>query len=169
MVTYSDRTDGDHYRARYNPAFVRSVNERRQREARQAELRAQQEEAIRRETEEAAARLAREEAARTERAERERQIVDEFRVIDLNACERRPARSIIEKISQIHGISYAEIMGRSRVRPIVAARQAAMFEVHKRRPDLTLPQLGKIFGGKDHTTVLHAIRKIEAQRAGEQH
>lgn len=165
MTTYSDFTDGHHYRARYNPAFVQRVLERRKKEARKAELQAQQQAALRLEMEINAARIAK----AAERAEREQHIVDEFRIIDLSHIEpeRRPARAIIDLVSQAHGISYAEIMGRSRVNPIVAARQAAMFEVHKRRPDLTLPQLGKIFG-KDHTTILHAIRKIEAQRAGEQ-
>ncbi len=53
----------------------------------------------------------------------------------------------------------------SRSKHIVAARQEAMYRVRKERTDMSLPMIGRVFGGKDHTTILHAVRKIEAQRA----
>lgn len=76
--------------------------------------------------------------------------------------------TIIRAIARSHGVTWKEITSGCRIRHIVAARQTAMYEVRTRRPDLSLPQIGRLFGGRDHTTVLHAIRKIEAQRAGEQ-
>lgn len=52
--------------------------------------------------------------------------------------------------------------GKSRLRPFVRARQVAMYLTR----DLTmmsLPQIGRAFGGRDHTTVLHAVRFVQAQ------
>lgn len=78
---------------------------------------------------------------------------------------KRPAAAIIREVSVKHGIPVEEIVGVSRSKHIVAARQEAMYRVRKERPDMSLPMIGKAFGGKDHTTVLHAVRKFEAQRA----
>ena len=56
---------------------------------------------------------------------------------------------------------FHDICSRRRFRPVVKARQAAMWLLRK-HTSLSLPQIGKCFGGRDHTTVLHAIKKIEA-------
>jgi chromosomal replication initiation ATPase DnaA len=41
-----------------------------------------------------------------------------------------------------------------------------MAAAYQQRPDLSLPQLGKMFGGRDHTTILYAVRKAGAYRGG---
>jgi hypothetical protein len=59
------------------------------------------------------------------------------------------------------GVTLADIKGPRRANRIVLPRQIAMYEVHKQRPDLSYPQIGRLFGGRDHSTCLHAIRKME--------
>lgn len=162
MTTYSETTDSHHYRAQYNPAFVQRVMERRRQAARKAELAAEAAKRAQAELADAKAAIA------TMELEQEitvatppAPVIAEF---DLSGG-RVPARTIIERVSTAYGVPYREIVSGSRMRPIAAARMVAMYEVRTRRPDLSLPQIGKLFGGRDHTTVLHAVRKVEADRA----
>ncbi|MFM8988210.1 MAG: helix-turn-helix domain-containing protein, partial [Alphaproteobacteria bacterium] len=64
------------------------------------------------------------------------------------------------------GVSVEAIKGRSRQRPIVTARQTAMY-VFRELTDLSYPAIARLFGGRDHTTVMHAVRKIEELRASD--
>lgn len=73
---------------------------------------------------------------------------------------------IIRDVCVKHGISYPEIIGHRRARPIIAARHEAMYRLSK-ETTLSLPAIGRRMGGKDHTTVLHAVRKFEALLRGE--
>jgi chromosomal replication initiator protein len=66
---------------------------------------------------------------------------------------------IIEKTSQMFGFSVDEIQGASRRRPLVTARQIAMY-VFRELTDLSYPAIAREFGGRDHTTVIHAVDKI---------
>lgn len=76
---------------------------------------------------------------------------------------KQPVIDIIRVVATRHGVSVADIKGATRVFHIVAARQEAMVLVYKLRPDLSLPAIGRIFD-RDHTTVLHAVRKLGAYR-----
>lgn len=74
--------------------------------------------------------------------------------------ERRiKARAVVEYVAKRHGISLGEITGRQ------TARQIAMFVIRDSCPHLSLPQIGRALGGRDHTTVIHALRKIESLMA----
>lgn len=55
-----------------------------------------------------------------------------------------------------------ELVGESRKRPIATARQVGMYLVRE-MTELSYPAIGKFFGGRDHTTVIHAVEKIAAQ------
>lgn len=68
-------------------------------------------------------------------------------------------RAIINEVAERHGITYDDLMTSRRYRAIAWPRQEAMYEVCKRRPWLSLPDVGRIFGGRDHTTILHGLRK----------
>lgn len=57
------------------------------------------------------------------------------------------------------GVSHADIIGPSRFRRHVEPRQQLMCEV-KKAFDLSLPRLGRLFGGRDHTTCHHALKKF---------
>ena len=61
-------------------------------------------------------------------------------------------------------ISWSDIMGPSRKQHIVHARGLAICSVWKREPHLSLVQIGKLFGGRDHTTILHFVKKHGAVR-----
>jgi hypothetical protein len=75
---------------------------------------------------------------------------------------KTPARDIIEDVLQhFPGVTWADLKGPRRTRAFVLPRQIAVYEVHRRRQDLSLPQIGRLFGGRDHTTALSSIRKIK--------
>lgn len=71
------------------------------------------------------------------------------------------ARELIAMVAAWHGLSYGDIIGRSRVYAIVRARQDAMAAVRYAYPHLSLPALAKHFK-RDHTTVLHGLQKVGA-------
>ncbi|MCA1832635.1 MAG: chromosomal replication initiator protein DnaA [Actinomycetota bacterium] len=79
--------------------------------------------------------------------------------------EIRP-EMIVAECGTYFGIARSELIGPSRSRPLVQARQVAMYLCRELTP-LSLPKIGEIFGGRDHTTVLHAdgkIRKLMGER-----
>ena len=69
---------------------------------------------------------------------------------------------ILEATSKMFGIPIEEIIGKKRQRPLVTARQVAMY-VFRELTDLSYPAIAREFGGRDHTTVIHAVEKISAQ------
>jgi chromosomal replication initiator protein len=68
---------------------------------------------------------------------------------------------ILQLTSDKFGFPVDEIMGKSRRRPLVTARQVAMY-VMREVTDLSYPAIAREFGGRDHTTVIHAVEKISA-------
>jgi len=76
----------------------------------------------------------------------------------------RPKKITIDIIQSIvakhYGIDIKELNSKKRNRNLVLPRQIAMFLARK-LTDLSYPQIGSMFGGRDHTTVLHAYDKIE--------
>jgi chromosomal replication initiator protein len=68
---------------------------------------------------------------------------------------------ILESTSKMFGYPIDEIVGKSRRRPLVTARQVAMY-VFRELTDLSFPAIAREFGGRDHTTVIHAVEKISA-------
>lgn len=71
------------------------------------------------------------------------------------------AERIITETADYFGISREDLLGTSRTQTLVSARQIAMY-LCRELTDLSLPKIGAEFGGKDHTTVMHADRKIRA-------
>ena len=66
----------------------------------------------------------------------------------------------IQKVTaQYYNVKLSELLGKSRKRSIVLPRQLAMY-LAKELTDKSYPEIGELFGGRDHTTVLHAYRKI---------
>jgi chromosomal replication initiator protein len=57
------------------------------------------------------------------------------------------------------GLSVEDLCGKSRSRPLVTARQIGMY-VFRHMTDFSYPAIGREFGGRDHTTVMHAVDKI---------
>ncbi len=68
---------------------------------------------------------------------------------------------IQQRVAEGFGISRAELIGSSRAATPLRARQVAIF-LTRDLTDLSLPQIGHLYGGRDHTTVLNSLRRIEA-------
>lgn len=75
-----------------------------------------------------------------------------------NSREITP-KMIIEFTAKYFGIQAEEIMSPDRSRTVVGPRQVAMY-LCRELTDLSLPKVGEAFGGRDHTTVMHAVKKI---------
>jgi chromosomal replication initiator protein len=71
---------------------------------------------------------------------------------------------IMASTADYFGVSLEDLRGHSRSRVLVNARQVAMY-LCRELTDLSLPRIGQAFGGRDHTTVMHADRKIRQQMA----
>jgi chromosomal replication initiator protein dnaA len=71
-----------------------------------------------------------------------------------------PIEKIQTEVGNFYGVSVKEMKGSRRVQNIVLARQVAMY-LSREMTDNSLPRIGREFGGKDHTTVIHAYEKIK--------
>ncbi len=74
------------------------------------------------------------------------------------------ADAITSAVADYFGLTVEDLAGSSRSRILVTARQIAMY-LCRELTDLSLPKIGQHFGGRDHTTVMHADRKIRALMA----
>ncbi len=91
--------------------------------------------------------------------------VDLARELLADLVSRRPGKQrteeqLLAEICDFLGVSVDAIKGRSRQRPIVTARQTAMY-VFRELTDLSYPAIARLFGGRDHTTVIHAVEKTQ--------
>ncbi len=68
---------------------------------------------------------------------------------------------IQQQVAERFGISRAELIGTSRAATPLRARQVAIY-LTREMTDLSLPQIGRLYGGRDHTTVLNSLRRVEA-------
>ncbi len=73
---------------------------------------------------------------------------------------------ILRIISRHYGVSKGDLLSQRRHRSVVWPRQIGMY-LAKQLTHRSLPEIGRRFGGRDHTTVLHAIRKIDGLLSGD--
>ena len=88
--------------------------------------------------------------------------------LDMTLESTTTAEKIIAITSSLCGVAIAEITGEKRSRPLVDARHIAMY-VTRQMTKLSYPDIGREFGGRDHTTVLHAVRRVEKDMNGQGH
>ena len=69
---------------------------------------------------------------------------------------------VIKEVSHEFKVSEEDILGKKRIENVTFARQVAM-HIMREITDLSLPEIGQHFNGRDHSTVHHSIRKIEAK------
>jgi chromosomal replication initiator protein len=76
------------------------------------------------------------------------------------AANRTPSVERIQDATCEHfGLTREQLVSRSRAERVAWARQTAMY-LSRELTDLSLPQIAREFGGRDHTTVLHACRRV---------
>ena len=72
--------------------------------------------------------------------------------------------NIQQNVAEYYNLKIADMYSKSRAAPIARARQIAMY-LSKELTQKSLPEIGSLFGGRDHTTVLYACKKIAADRS----
>ncbi|MFI4966925.1 MAG: chromosomal replication initiator protein DnaA, partial [Caulobacterales bacterium] len=83
----------------------------------------------------------------------------------LSCTERKVTVDHIQKtVSEHYGLKQADLISERRARAVARPRQVAMW-LAKQITTRSLPDIGRRFGGRDHTTVLHAVRRIEQLKA----
>jgi len=149
----------------YNPAFLKRVREKR--EAEEREIR-KAEALRRRDAERSALEFARF-LRMAPRAElRFRKLMTELSARNReNKIAARPVsvKDIIEMTEIKYDLPKGSICGPSRNHRIVKARFEAIAAARAARPDLSTPALGRLFGGRDHTSILHALNKVRTAQA----
>jgi hypothetical protein len=93
----------------------------------------------------------------------------------VSAAQRRDGESIIRQVAARHGLDADRLRGAGRSHPVCMARFEAMWALcEARQPDgrrrFSLSQVGRMLGGRDHSTVLHGVRRwqaVLAEREGE--
>lgn len=79
----------------------------------------------------------------------------------LRASDRKVTiDEIMRKVTEHYGVNLTDLLSARRTRSIARPRQVAMF-LCKKLTTKSLPEIGRRFGKRDHTTVIHAVRKIE--------
>ena len=83
---------------------------------------------------------------------------------------RRPkqvtAELVMQTVSDYYGLTLNDLIGPTRKREITVPRQIAMY-LTREMTGMSLPQIGSVFGGRDHTTVMHSCKTVEAGTAGD--
>ena len=74
---------------------------------------------------------------------------------------------VIETVSKFYNISVPEIVSASRSRELVQPRQVAMYLI-RQETDASLPEIGGLLGGRDHTTVIHGVERIKERLENEE-
>jgi chromosomal replication initiator protein len=83
-------------------------------------------------------------------------------VLAASAPRQVTTKQILEEVAKAYNFSIEEICGPSRSRPLVAARQMAMY-LMRELTEYSFPEIAKSLGNRDHTTVIHGWRKIGSQ------
>ena len=183
--------DGVHWRPRPARGLILRVQEKRKKQAMESadkarleEIKRKQEEMLRlmdarkrieeeREqlrVERAAASFAMEAQAKTHIAEI-RQATKQLELIEKRIQNASVAitrsssfDAIVFRMCKVFGLTQVELVSKSRCKRVVFARQAVVYWAC-RRTDLSLVRIGRLIGGKDHSTVLHSKRKYPQLRA----
>ena len=82
-------------------------------------------------------------------------------IVAASQPRRITAQQILDTSAHHFGFSVDDLCGPSRRRPLVIARQIAMY-LFRDLTDYSYPAIGREFGGRDHTTVIHAFEKISS-------
>jgi ATPase involved in DNA replication initiation len=85
----------------------------------------------------------------------------------IRASQRKTTIDDIQrKVADYYNLRLSDLLSARRSRTIARPRQIAMY-LSKILTTRSLPEIGRKFGGRDHTTVIHAVKKIEDLRVGD--
>lgn len=85
----------------------------------------------------------------------------------LRSSDRKVSiEEIQRKVAEHYNIRLSDMIGPKRVRNVARPRQIAMY-LAKQMTSRSLPEIGRRFGGRDHTTIMHGVRKIEELRGSD--
>ncbi len=82
-------------------------------------------------------------------------------VFDQQRVKQITAELIMQTVADYYGLTMSDMTGTTRRREITVPRQVAMY-LTREMTGMSLPQIGTVFGGRDHTTVLHSCKSVEA-------
>lgn len=89
-------------------------------------------------------------------------------VIDWIARRLYPCKAHMRQRCEDFGITMEDLRGIKRKHPLVYYRHLVMWELKMVvKPDISYPEIGRLMGGRDHSTVIYAVQKIAAQKAAE--
>jgi chromosomal replication initiator protein len=94
-------------------------------------------------------------------------VKDALRDLIASAHKQVSIENIQKTVADFYKIKVADMFSKKRTRNLARPRQIAMALAKELTP-LSLPEIGDSFGGRDHTTVLHACRKVAELREQEQ-
>ena len=75
---------------------------------------------------------------------------------------RIAGRVVTDYVAQHYGLTFTQIISENRRWEIARPRQVAMYVMREVCPHLSYPAIGRLLGGRDHTTILHGVQRIEA-------
>ncbi len=78
------------------------------------------------------------------------------------------ADKVLEAVAQAYGVSVAELQAKGRSRRVAVPRQVAMYLLRE-EAGLSLPRIGELLGGRDHSTIMHGVRKVADQLERDAH
>jgi len=85
----------------------------------------------------------------------------------LRSSDRKvTVEEIQRKVAEHYNIRLSDMIGPKRLRMIARPRQIAMY-LAKQMTTRSLPEIGRRFGGRDHTTIMHGVRRVEELRAND--
>ncbi len=87
-------------------------------------------------------------------------------IFDRRRHKQITAELIMQTVSDYYGLTLNDLIGPTRKREITVPRQIAMY-LTREMTGMSLPQIGSVFGGRDHTTVMHSCKTVEAGSAGD--
>jgi chromosomal replication initiator protein len=88
--------------------------------------------------------------------------------MDESRARENTIKSIQEAVAYLFGLSAEELKQESNRREVAVPRQIAIY-LAKQMTDASLPEIGRQFGGKHHTTVMYSIAKIDQRRRTDAH
>ena len=87
-------------------------------------------------------------------------------IFDQRRHKQITAELIMQTVSDYYGLTLNDLIGPTRKREITVPRQIAMY-LTREMTGMSLPQIGSVFGGRDHTTVMHSCKTVEAGTSGD--